>query len=105
MNARLVALSVLAMTTVVGGQQPPNFRTEISFVELPVRVLDGKGNFVRDLGRADFQVFEDGKPQTIAEFTLVDLPLPARGAPLRNTAAEGVLSPLASAVPFEIAGR
>ena len=53
MRLRLVAPIVLAVTTIVEGQQLPNFRTEISFVELPVRVLDGKGNFVRDLGVFD----------------------------------------------------
>ena len=38
------------------GQAEPTFRTGINYVELPVRVTDRKGNFVRDLTRADFDV-------------------------------------------------
>jgi VWFA-related protein len=80
-------------------QQPPQppqptFRAEINYVEMPVRVLDAKGNFVRDLKPADFQVFEDGKPQQIAAFGLIDLPLPVPGkaGSAAAAASPGVLS-------------
>jgi VWFA-related protein len=55
-------------------------------VELPVRVLDAKGAFVRDLKQSDFQVFEDGKAQQIASFGLIDLPQPVPAKAASNAA-------------------
>jgi hypothetical protein len=40
--------------------------------EIP-RARPDKGNFVRDLSRDDFEVLEDGLPQTISELSLIDL--------------------------------
>ena len=57
-------------------QTQPTFRTGINYVELPVRVTDRQGNFVRDLKQADFEIYEDGARQDITTFRLVDLPLP-----------------------------
>jgi Ca-activated chloride channel family protein len=49
---------------------------EVNLVELFATVLDGDGHPVRGLAEADFQVFEAGKPQTLARFEHVDnLPL------------------------------
>jgi VWFA-related protein len=79
---RQVLVTVVAMAmaaaTMPSAQQPPQptFRAEINYVELPVRVLDAKGAFVRDLKQSDFQVFEDGAAQQVASFGLVDLPAP-----------------------------
>jgi VWFA-related protein len=36
-------------------------------------VTDRKGNFVRDLTKSDFTVLEDGKPQAVSVFSLVDV--------------------------------
>jgi VWFA-related protein len=73
------AVLVLAAVPTALAQQPaapqPTFRTEINYVELPVRVLDRKGTFVRDLQQSDFQVLEDGKPQAITSFSVVDIPI------------------------------
>ena len=56
-------------------QQPaPTFRSEANYVQLPVRVLDARGEFVGGLTQADFQVFEDGTAQTITAFSAVDIP-------------------------------
>lgn len=61
--------------------QPPIFRTGINFIRVDVIVTDGDGNHVRDLEAADFQVFEDGEPQTIESFQLVEIgPVPAPDA-------------------------
>ena len=38
------------------------FKVEVNYVEVDARVLDGAGNFIRDLRKEDFQLFEDGKP-------------------------------------------
>src|SRR5688500_5615185 len=60
--------------------QMPIFKTEVEYVEVDVRVTDAQGRFVRDLAAADFQVFEDGKPQKIAAFSLVDIPIELESA-------------------------
>ena len=51
-------------------------RAEVTRVNMLFTVTDRKGRFVTDLGRNDFQVFENKKPQEILEFTAeTDLPL------------------------------
>jgi VWFA-related protein len=62
--------------------QPPVFRTEVEYVEVDAVVTDLEGNFVRDLGKDDFQVFEDGRAQTISTFSLVDIPVERLERPL-----------------------
>jgi VWFA-related protein len=49
---------------------------DVTRVNMLFTVTDKKGRFVTDLGRDDFLVLENKKPQTIAEFTAeTDLPL------------------------------
>jgi Ca-activated chloride channel family protein len=49
---------------------------DVTRVNMLFTVTDKKGRFVTDLARDDFQVLENKKPQTIAEFTAeTDLPL------------------------------
>ena len=38
-------------------------------------VTDGDGNFVRGLGPDDFEILEDGQPQTLSAFSVVDIPV------------------------------
>ena len=58
--------------------QPPTpevtFKVEVNYVEEDVRVVDSDGNFVRGLKQEDFQVLEDGKPQKVQTFGMVDIP-------------------------------
>ena len=57
-------------------QMPPiTFRSEVNYVEVDVVVQDAQGQFVRDLRREDFQVLENRTPQTVANFSLVDIPV------------------------------
>jgi VWFA-related protein len=64
-------------------QQPPvTFKVEINYVEIDAIVTDQQGNFVRDLRKEDFQVTEDGKPQAVTIFSLVDIPVERAVAPL-----------------------
>ncbi len=51
--------------------QQPTFRAGVNFVRVDVIVHDGKGQPVTDLTQADFEVLEDGRPQTIEQFRLV----------------------------------
>ena len=54
--------------------QPPVFKSKVNAVLLDVRVVDRDGHFVRDLGKDDFEITEDGADQEVANFQLVDLP-------------------------------
>jgi len=85
------ALAVcLAGTALSAGQNPPapaqpqqpTFRVQVDYVEVDVVVTNKQGSLVRDLKREDFQVFEDGKPQTISTFTHVDIPIERFDRPL-----------------------
>ena len=61
--------------------QQPVFRTGINFVRVDAIVTDKQGNPVTDLTQADFEVFEDGKPQNVETFRLIKIdttaPMPA----------------------------
>jgi Ca-activated chloride channel family protein len=64
---RACAAVVLGLAATAGGSQQ-TFRTATDVVLLPVTVL-GRGNtLVRGLTQADFEVFEDGKRQTLTFF-------------------------------------
>jgi len=58
------------------------FKVEVNYVEEDVRVIDRDGNFVRGLKQEDFQVTEDGKPQKVQTFGMVDVPLVRPRKPL-----------------------
>ena len=53
-------------------QRPPVFRAGVNAVRVDVIVTDKAGNPVSDLTAADFEVQEDGKPQDIDLFRLVN---------------------------------
>jgi VWFA-related protein len=55
------------------GAEQPIFRAGINFVRVDVIVTDRQGNSVADLTQDDFEVSEDGKPQTIESFKFVKL--------------------------------
>src|SRR5687768_11829368 len=97
MKRNLLAVLALLVAAVAGpvGQAPapapatdPNqqpaitFKTEVNYVEVDARVLDAQGQFVTGLSPADFQVFEDGKPQKVTIFSLVHLPVERAERPL-----------------------
>lgn len=52
----------------LGAQDGPTFRMDVKLVNLFVNVTDKTGAIVGGLGKDDFQVFEDGRPQKIAVF-------------------------------------
>src|SRR5437667_2384085 len=62
--------------------QGPTFRVRVDYVEVDVVVTDQQGNLVRDLKKEDFRVLEDGKPQSINTFTLVNIPIDRPDRPL-----------------------
>ncbi|MEI6666877.1 MAG: VWA domain-containing protein [Acidobacteriota bacterium] len=78
----------------VAGEQRPVFRTSVDLVTTDVIVRDGRGQFVADLAKDQFQVFEDGVPQSVSSLVLVhggrvsNLALPPPTAP-----PEGIILP------------
>ena len=52
-------------------------RSRVDLVVVPVSVRDNNGFLITGLERDDFTVLEDGKPQTIANFSMDALPLSA----------------------------
>ena len=61
---------------------PVTFRAEVNYVEVDARVVDAKGGFVTGLTQGDFDVFEDGKPQKVATFSRVNIPVTLQPRPL-----------------------
>ncbi|MBI2187916.1 MAG: VWA domain-containing protein [Acidobacteria bacterium] len=93
----------------VEGQQPPpasppppaqqgfgevTFRVEVNYVEVDAVVTDAAGTIVTDLTQADFEVLEDGRPQKVTAFSLVNLPIER---PVRPLFAGGPIEPDVSA--------
>src|ERR671914_2138634 len=58
--------------------QQPTFKVSVNVVDVDVTVRDAAGNFVTGLAAEDFEVFEDGKPQTIQTFSYIELPAQKR---------------------------
>ena len=54
-------------------QRPPVFRSNLNVVSVDVIVRDKSGAVVRGLTAADFEIREDGRPQTIDSFTFEEI--------------------------------
>lgn len=65
-----------------GTQPPVTFRVEVNYVEIDATVEDAQGNFVKNLTKDDFQIIEDGKPQALTAFSMVDIPIERPDPPL-----------------------
>jgi VWFA-related protein len=68
-------------------ERQPTFRAETSLVEVDVRVTDKDGRFVTGLTRDDFEIIEDGRPQTLTTFSFSDLPVARPAAIAAGSAA------------------
>ena len=72
----MLVVGVCFAAAVAASQDPPQvFRATSDLVVLHVNVFDGKSDAVPDLPQSAFQVFEDGKPQTITFFSSEDVPV------------------------------
>ena len=102
----LTLLGTLAQQTSPAPQTPPapqppvTFKVEVNYVEIDANVTDAQGNFVRTLTRDDFQLIEDGKPQALTAFSMVDIPIQRVDPPLfaKNPIPPDVVS---NRTPFE----
>jgi len=84
-------------------QDEPLLRIETELVQIDAVVTDKQGKLARDLKRADFELFDDGKKQEIAHFAIGTAAQPARWLAVEKKPAEK--SP-ADSTPVEIrAGR
>ena len=72
----LALAAIVAITTQTPAAQTPTFRTGIDLATFGVTVVDRKGAFLTDLAVEDFEVFEDGRKQTVKYF--------ARGSDLES---------------------
>src|SRR5215471_16128494 len=84
MPERLMRHHALAIVVMFGtggfllaqAQEPAAiFRSRVDVVEVDAYVTDAQGRPVTNLTAADFQILENGKPQTLASFSIVDLPV------------------------------
>lgn len=84
----LMLLATLVQQTPLPPQTPPppqppvTFKVEVNYVEIDANVTDAQGNFVRTLTKDDFQLIEDGKPQALTAFSMVDIPMERVDPPL-----------------------
>lgn len=69
-------------------QPSATFRTDVNLVEVHAVVTDARGEFVGDLTREDFEIFESGRLQKPSVFQLVDTPLAARARTTASLTAE-----------------
>ena len=70
----LVWVTVWAVAT---GQQEPTIRTDVSLVQVNLKVTDASGHPVPGLGKDAFELFVDGVPQQISLFHGEDAPVTA----------------------------
>ena len=95
MRFRVSAVLVAVILTVVAGRaqqiptqqqtlpsiDTPIFRSNVDAVELDAFVVDAAGNPVTDLTVDDFEILEDGRPQPITSFGVIDIPIERVEAP------------------------
>lgn len=68
---RIVVSLVLACAATLAspaGAQTPLFRSGVDLATFSVTVMDRKGQFITDLSPDDFEILEDGKPQSLNYF-------------------------------------
>jgi VWFA-related protein len=86
MKTITIAAATAALVFTASFAQQINERIEVNLVNVDVTVTSKGGAPVRDLTRSDFDIFEDGKRQTITNFYASDETHPAVSA-VRVTAA------------------
>lgn len=70
-----LAQTVPVANDLVDPGESATFKDSVNLVLLDVSVRNRKGGYVSGLQKKDFQVFEDGKRQTVTQFANVDLPV------------------------------
>jgi Ca-activated chloride channel family protein len=65
----LLTLVVLSGSAILLAAPQPTFRAGVDLVTFGVTAVDRKGNLITDLTVDDFQIIEEGRPQTVRYFT------------------------------------
>jgi VWFA-related protein len=72
----MICWAALGLVTLAAGQSAPAaspvFPANVEAVKVAVVVSNRSGEWVRDLGREDFRIFEDGRPQELTLFARGD---------------------------------
>ena len=112
MSLRLSAFSLQPLLVLIAGvalvAQQPTFRAGVTLVTTDVIPRDSNGRFVADLTTNDFTLLEDGQPQTITSFQMVqggrtyNLLAPP---PPPSAVPEGLVLPQAKPRTTDVAGR
>ena len=106
--AILLAASLFANSLNQSQEKPYSLRVPVELVLVPVTVEDGDGKLIAGLQKEDFQLFEEGVPQSITYFSSDPVPLSAVILIDRSTDAgtqsllkETLLSLIESFSPFD----
>lgn len=90
LRAASVLVAAAGASFLAAAQQQPapsaTFQVEVNFVDIDAVVTDERGNFVGGLTKDDFELLDDGKPQEISAFSLVDIPVPTGAGTARRSA-------------------
>ena len=70
----VILCACIAPLLIAQSPEQPTFRVQVDAVEIDASVTDAAGNVVTDLTRDDFEILENGKPQPITSFSLVNIP-------------------------------
>lgn len=73
-----LAAFLAGLTALPAAQSQPAFKTKVTHVQVDVVVTDRDDKPVTDLTAADFEIWERGRRQTIADFELISVPLAGR---------------------------
>jgi Ca-activated chloride channel family protein len=81
-TARFVVAALVGASGVaaIHAQNPPaaqgfSFHTSVDLINITATVTDENGHFVQGLKQSDFVVYEDGKPQPVAQFEAERVPV------------------------------
>jgi VWFA-related protein len=69
---------LLGLVALQAAQNQPAFKTKVTHVQVDVVVTDRDDKPVTDLTAADFEIWERGRKQSIADFELISVPLAGR---------------------------
>src|SRR5436189_4382250 len=99
MRGHATAVALLLVSPILSAQNigplpPLTAHVDVQVVNVDVSVTDTDGKPVMNLTRDDFEIFEDGKPQKITNFYIVqDATLRDGSAPAAAAAAKGEIPP------------
>src|ERR1035438_483588 len=98
-TALLFILTLAGLSSAAAQTSGETFKTGVTAIQVPVVVRDHDGHVVSNLGKDDFQLFDNGKRQEIARFSVEtagsqsapDRSLPAAQAPGAQAAGAGTI--------------